>query len=144
MGWLFLVFVLVPIAEIAVFIQVGRHIGILATIALILINAVVGVALVRWQGFSTLRRAQQSIERGVLPARELVDGLLILVAGLLMVTPGLLTDAVAYLLLFPPTRAPLRALLLRRFEGQVHTAQTVHRARDMEIVDRSDDEPGPR
>ena len=142
MGWFFLIFIVVPIAEIAVFIQVGRHIGVLPTLLLIVANAVVGLALVRWQGFATLRRAQESLARGVLPARELMDGLLILAAGLLLLTPGLVTDAVGWLLLLPPTRAVIRATLLRRFAMRIQTAQPVQRARDMEITDRADEAPG--
>ena len=143
MGWFFLIFIVLPLSEIAVFIQVGRSIGVLATLLLIVANAVVGLALVRWQGFSTLRRAQQSVAVGVLPAREMVDGLLILAAGLLLLTPGLVTDAMGWLLLLPPTRTLIRTVLLRRFATRIQAAQPIRRARDMEIMDRSDDDPGP-
>ena len=75
----------------------------------------IGAWLLKRQGLSTLRRITEAVDAGRVPGRELVDGLLLLVAGALMLAPGFLGDVIAYLLLLPPTRAPIRALVLRRF-----------------------------
>lgn len=113
--------ILVPMAEIAVFIQVGGVIGLWPTLALVLLTAMAGSWQLRTQGLATLERARQQFERGVLPARELFDGLCLLVAGALLLTPGFVTDAAGLLLFLPPFRDLLRRLLLRRFQAAGET-----------------------
>ena len=106
-------FILVPLIEIAVFIQVGGWIGLWPTLALIVLTAVLGTWQLRAQGIATLARARSQMERGVMPARELFDGLCLLVAGALLLTPGFVTDAVGGLLFVPPLRDFLRRMIGR-------------------------------
>lgn len=111
---LFLLFLAVPFVELFVILQVGRAIGALNTIAVLILVSVVGAWLVKREGLGVLRRAQERMSRGAVPGRELVDGVLILFAGALLLTPGFVTDAVAVLLLLPPVRATVRAAATRR------------------------------
>ena len=119
---LLLVLLGIPVAEIFFIIRVARDLGILETIGLLVGVSVVGAWLVRRSGLGVLRQIQERVARGEIPGRELVDGLLILVGGLLMLTPGFLTDAVGLLLLVPPTRLALRALLIRRYSKRMRVA----------------------
>ena len=109
-----LLFLLIPIAELAVIIKVGGEIGALNTIAVLVVVSVVGAWLVKREGLGVLRRVQDQLARGVLPARELTDGFMIMLAGALMLTPGFLTDLVAIGLLLPPVRAAIRTVIARR------------------------------
>jgi UPF0716 protein FxsA len=109
-------FILVPMVEIYVIIQVGHAIGALDTIALLVLVSLVGAWLTRHEGFVVLRRLRAQIDAGRAPTGELIDGALVLGAGVLMLTPGFVTDVVGLLVLFPPTRALLRRYLRRRFE----------------------------
>ena len=95
---------LLPIVEIAVFIMVGDRIGVLPTLGLVVANAVIGIILLRRQGLSTLMRIRQEVQAGRSPGRELVHGLMILLAAFLLIVPGLVTDVVGYLLFIPPVR----------------------------------------
>jgi len=108
--FLLLAFILVPLAEIAVLIKVGGLIGLVPTLALIVLTAIIGTWMLRHQGFSVLARAQRQLEQGVMPVAEVFEGLCLLVAGALLLTPGFLTDAAGALLLVPQ----LRALLYRQ------------------------------
>lgn len=111
---LFLLFLVVPFLELFVILQVGRTIGALNTVAVLVLVSVAGAWLVKREGLGVLRRAQERVRRGAVPGRELVDGVLILFAGALLLTPGFLTDVVALLLLVPPVRAALRVAVTRR------------------------------
>ena len=106
-----LLFLVVPFAELYVIIQIGQAIGALPTIAILVIDSLVGAWLVKREGLAVLRRAQAQIQRGVVPGTELVDGVLILFAGALMLTPGFLTDILATFLLIPPVRVVVRRML---------------------------------
>jgi UPF0716 protein FxsA len=105
--WLFLVFVTVPIIEIALFIQVGGWIGLWPTLAIVILTAVAGTMLVRVQGLQTLARLQSSLVEGGDPVSPIAHGALILVAGVLLLTPGFFTDAMGLALLIPAVRARL-------------------------------------
>ena len=118
-GLLFLLFLLVPVAELIVIFKVGGQIGWLETLTLLVVISMLGAWLVRREGLSTLLRVQRGLSEGQMPTKSLVDGLLILVAGGLMLTPGFLTDIVGLLLLFPPTRVAVRSLLIRRYHGRL-------------------------
>lgn len=109
----FLIF-LVPILEIATFVVVGSHIGVLATVLLVVATSVAGAALLRIQGLGTLARIRAQVDRGALPDRELAHGAMILVAGLLLLMPGFLTDLVGLLLFIPPVRDAAWRLLRGR------------------------------
>ena len=101
LGPLILLFLALPIAELFVIIQVGHVLGVLETLALLVLISVIGAWLVKREGLSVLRRARAQLDGGLVPGRELVDGSLILLAGALMLTPGFITDAVGLLLLLP-------------------------------------------
>jgi UPF0716 protein FxsA len=111
---LLLLFILVPIAELAVLIQVGQLIGVWWTIALLLADAVIGTLLWRSQGRAAWRRFNAAVAEGRVPHREVVDGVLVIFGGALLLAPGFITDVVGALFLLPPTRALLRGLLVRR------------------------------
>ena len=95
---------LLPIIEIAVFILVGDRIGLMPTLGLVVGNAVIGVLLLRRQGLSTLLRIRQEVQAGQNPGRELVHGVMIVLAAFLLIVPGLVTDLIGYLLFIPPVR----------------------------------------
>lgn len=99
-----LIFIALPIAEIAVLIRVGEAIGILPTVALVILTAVIGVALLKRQGLATLARAQQTVEAGEVPVDSVIEGICLLVAGAFLLAPGLITDTLGFLLLVPPVR----------------------------------------
>jgi UPF0716 protein FxsA len=113
-GVLVLLFLVVPLAELYVIIQVGQAFGALNTIALLILISAAGAWLVKREGISVWRRFQRQVESGSIPGRELADGVMILFAGALLMTPGFLTDVAGILLLLPPVRAGVRAALLRR------------------------------
>ena len=103
-----LLFLVVPFVELFVLIQVGQAIGTIPTIGLLVVVSIVGAWLVKKEGLGVVRRAQEQVRRGQVPGRELVDGVLILFAGALMVTPGFFTDLFGLALMIPPVRAAIR------------------------------------
>ena len=110
-----LLFLLVPLAEIWLLIEVGGWIGALPTVALVVLTAVIGAALARFQGLATLQRLQAAMARGEAPAVEMLEGVLLLVGALLLLTPGFLTDGIGFACLLPFTRRALARWGLRRF-----------------------------
>ena len=104
MHWLFIFFLLVPPLEIYLFITVGSWIGPAATVLMVVATAILGVYLLRLQGFSTLQRVRAALDRGQLPAAEMLEGVVLLVAGVLLVTPGFFTDSLGFLALIPGLR----------------------------------------
>jgi UPF0716 protein FxsA len=102
-----------PLLEIAVFVVVGGWIGLWPTLGLVLLSGILGAVLLRAQGFLVLRRAREAALRDELPVAEALDGLCVLLAGVLLILPGFVTDALAILLLLPPVRALLRRVLAR-------------------------------
>ncbi len=98
------IFIAVPLAEIAVFIKVGEVIGIGATVALVILTAVIGVALLKRQGLAAMAKARDSVDAGDLPVESVIDGVCLLVAGAFLLTPGLITDTAGFLLLVPALR----------------------------------------
>ncbi|GAA5525685.1 UPF0716 protein FxsA [Microbulbifer aestuariivivens] len=111
---LLLLFIAVPILEMWLLITVGGEIGALPTIGLVLLTAVVGLALLRRQGLSTVLRAQRKMQAGELPAREMAEGIFLAVGGALLLTPGFFTDALGFACLIPGVRQLLLGRLLRR------------------------------
>jgi UPF0716 protein FxsA len=111
---LLLIFIVVPIAELAVLIQVGQLIGVWWTVGLLFADAIIGSWLLRTQTRTAWRRFNEALAAGRVPHREVVDGVLVIFGGVLLVTPGFITDIFGVLFLFPPTRVLLRALLVRR------------------------------
>lgn len=119
LGPLVLLFIIVPIAELYVIIQVGHVLGVFNTLALLVVISFVGAWLMKREGLSTWRRAQRQIDSGSVPGRELVDGALIVLAGALLLAPGFLTDIVGLLLLLPPVRAAVRSFTRYRLERRL-------------------------
>src|SRR4051794_7324169 len=111
---LVLLFIVVPIAELAVLIQVGQLIGVWWTILLLVADALIGSWLLKTQSRAAWRRFNEALEDGRVPHREVVDGVLVIFGGVLLLTPGFITDIFGALFLFPPTRVLLRGLLVRR------------------------------
>lgn len=109
-----LLFVIVPILELAVIIQVGQALGVLPTIALLLAVSALGAWLVKREGIGVWRRFNTQVRTGVVPTREIADGVMILFAGALLLTPGFLSDLLGLLLLTPPVRATLRGAAMVR------------------------------
>lgn len=110
-----LAFLCIPIAEIAVFIKAGQIIGLGWTLAVVVLTAVIGTALLRRQGLRVLAQTQQKLDRGELPVGELFDGICLLVAGALLLTPGFITDFVGLALFIPPVRLLLGTFIMSRF-----------------------------
>lgn len=116
-----LLFIAIPLIEIYLFIEVGSRIGGFNTVLLVMLTVFIGVTLLRYQGFATLRRAQQNMQQGQMPAQEMLEGMVLGVGGILLITPGFLTDTLGLFCLLPPTR---RWLLRRLFAGasvQMHS-----------------------
>ena len=113
-------FLAVPIVEIYLIVEVARYAGILNTVVLLILVSVAGAWMVRREGLGILRRAQEELATGRVPGRQVVDGLLVLVAGALMLTPGFATEALGLALLFPPSRIAVREVLIRRFARRVN------------------------
>lgn len=123
MGKLLLLFILVPAVELVLLIELGGRIGMLATLALIVITGVLGASLARWQGLGVLRTMQAELAGGRIPANAIVDGAIVLLAGALLMTPGFLTDTVGFLCLIPGVRRLAKRTLWRRLEAAVHHGQ---------------------
>lgn len=119
MGKLFLLFAILPIIEITVLISVGEQIGGWNTVAIVVLTALAGSYLVRQQGLSTLLHAQQKMQTGNIPGQELAEGLLLVIAGVLLVTPGFITDGLGFLLCLPMTRPVIAKSLLKQLSVQV-------------------------
>lgn len=146
MGFIILLaFIAIPLIEIAVFIQVGDVIGLWWTLAIVIATALGGTYMLRRQGLATLRRAQANMAEGRMPLREVFDGLCLLIAGALLLTPGFVTDLAGALLLLPPIRMILGQTVARhivasgQFQGQTFTTQappsSPHRSANDDIID---------
>ena len=119
MPFLIVLFIVAPLLELYVILQVGDAIGALNTIALLVLASVVGSVLLRIQGRAAWRRFQEAVRSGRPPAREVVDGALIIFGAALLLTPGFLTDILGVLLLLPPTRALVRGVMARTLLGRL-------------------------
>jgi UPF0716 protein FxsA len=115
---LVILFIVVPIAELYVIIQVGEAIGVVPTLLLLLLDAILGSLLLRHQGRGAWRRFNEAIAQRRFPGKEVADGVLIVIGGTLLLAPGFLTDIVGLFLLIPPTRAIARAVLKRFTVGR--------------------------
>ena len=116
---LVLLFIAVPLAELAVIIQVGQAIGALPTIAILVADSVLGSLLLRMQGRTAWRRFRAAMAEGRVPAREVLDGALVIFGGAFLITPGFITDILGGVLLIPPTRAVVRGILARRLANRM-------------------------
>jgi UPF0716 protein FxsA len=121
---LVVLFITVPILELFVILQIGQEIGPWWTIGLLIAASILGSMLMRTQGRAVWRRFNEAMQAGRPPAREVLDGVLIIFGGALLLTPGFVTDIVGLTFLLPPTRAVLRRLLVRRFAGRMIATAT--------------------
>jgi UPF0716 protein FxsA len=135
--------IVVPLAEIAVLIEVGGWIGLGPTLALIVLTAVAGVWLLRRQGLAVLRRAQQQMLAGAVPIAEAFEGFCLVIAGALLLAPGFLTDTLGALLLLPPLSALLYRTMRRRLGTGVQADGPPVVDAEWEVVERAD-MPEPR
>jgi UPF0716 protein FxsA len=137
MAKLFLIFLFVPLIEIYFLIQIGDVIGAGFTISIVVLTALIGAALVRFQGLTTLARAQREMRNARMPAMEVVEGALLLLAGALLLIPGFVSDALGFIILIPPLRQRLVQRFLKKrvmpVEGQVYDGEA--RDADKRIID---------
>jgi len=125
--WLFVIFLVVPLIEIALFIKVGGLIGLWPTLAIVILTAILGTWMIRMQGVMALNQLRASLNELRDPTEPLAHGAMILIAGALLLTPGFFTDAIGFALLFPPIRSAVYAYL--RSRAKVETF-TVHETRE--------------
>ncbi len=140
---LLLLFILVPLVELALLLWMAQYTGWLFTLALVIVTGAVGASLARREGLRCLLRAQEQLERGEIPADSLLDGLLILVAGAVLITPGVLTDAAGFALLIPPIRRVVRRYLVARIKARLVTLRPRGGAQGAAGDDVIDVEHGP-
>lgn len=143
---LFALFVGVPIVEIGLFIQVGGFIGLWPTLFIVIATALAGTALLRAQGFGVMARAQEALNRGEVPVDQAIHGVFLLVAGLLLLTPGFMTDAFGFALFVPPVRLALGRFIWQAIQNspnfQVHTTMETHSAQSWHAQPfQEEDEP---
>jgi UPF0716 protein FxsA len=113
-------FIAIPILEFAVLIEIGRRIGTLNTLILVFGAGILGAVLAKMEGLRILGRIQDDLRAGIMPADQLLDGLLVLIAGVLLITPGFLSDITGMLLLVPPTRYPVKMFLRRMIRHWIY------------------------
>ncbi len=135
MRYLLLLFIAVPVVEMWLLIEVGSVIGAFPTIGLVLLTAMIGLALLRREGLSTLMRGNSKLERGELPAQEMIEGLVLAVSGALLLTPGFFTDFVGFLGLIPFTRQWLVKRMIARGAVQGFTYHERSSRRDSNVIE---------
>lgn len=139
-----LLFIAIPLIEIYLFIEVGSRLGGFNTVLLVVLTAVVGVNLLRYQGFTTLRRAQQNMQQGQMPAQEMLEGMVLAVGGVLLITPGFLTDALGLFCLLPFTRRWLLRSLFAGARVQMHSAFQAGQRQNPSSNPNPQDKPPPQ
>ena len=132
---LLLLFTIVPFVELIVLIEVGKRIGTMSTLAIIILTGVLGASLARVQGFLVFARIRDDLNMGKLPANSLLDGLLILIGAIVLLTPGFITDILGFLLLFPVTRVMLRDPLQQYFRKKISGSKPFYSSSDKFYTD---------
>lgn len=131
MKFLFVLFIVMPIAEITLLIKVGQHIGVLYTASLVVLTALIGSFMLRQQGMATLFRAQERLQSGQIPIQEMLEGIFLAVGGVLLITPGFITDVFGFVCLIPVTRRGMVIFAARHAKVQatasMHQSQYTHR-----------------
>ena len=125
LGYLILLFTLVPIIELALLIKVGQHIGVSNTLLIVIFTGVAGAYLARTQGLITLKRMQEDINKGIMPTDKLFDGAMILCGGILLLTPGLITDAIGFIALIPLTRRLIKIWIKRKIKDMISHGRVI-------------------
>lgn len=116
---LLVIFVGIPLIELMLFLQIGSRIGLVPTVATVVLTGIIGASLAKSQGLQVLSKYQKALAEGRMPHAEVIDGLMIFVAGAVLLTPGFLTDAIGFALLIPTVRAAVRAFATERLKHQV-------------------------
>ena len=124
LGYLIGLFIIVPIAELAILIKVGQHIGALNTVSIVIATGVMGALLAKREGTKTLQGIHRDLELGILPGERLLDGFFIFCGGLMLLTPGLITDVLGFLLLIPYTRFYAKEWLKKKFRKMIQRGET--------------------
>lgn len=133
-GRLLLIFIGIPLIELYLFLAIGQRIGIVATIATVVLTGFLGAWLTKQQGLKTLARYQQTLSEGRLPHTEVIEGIMILAAGAVLLTPGFLTDVIGFTLLIPPARAWVRNRLTEYLKTRIQVAgEAVARRQDTRV-----------
>jgi len=125
-GYLVLLFTVLPALELALLIKIGGHIGVGNTLTIIILTGVIGAYLARLQGFLVLKKIQESINQGQMPSAQLLDGLMILVGGIVLLTPGFVTDTLGFFLLIPWTRSLIKMAIQHKFESMIKNGQAIN------------------
>ena len=116
---LLILFVIVPVTELYILIEVGKKIGSLTTIGIIILTGIIGAYLVKGQGFMILRKIQNDLNEGIMPGDSLIQGVIILAGGILLLTPGFVTDIVGFIFLIPVSRNIVKKYLLKWLKGKI-------------------------
>ena len=124
---LLLIFIMIPIIEIAVLLKLDNAIGLGQTIFLIFVTGIIGAWLVRQQGISIIFQIRKELTNGKIPAKQMIDGVMVLIAGAVLITPGLITDIVGFLLLIPYTRNFIRKWIRFKFEKYINSTHIITR-----------------
>ncbi|VAX35153.1 hypothetical protein MNBD_UNCLBAC01-1813 [hydrothermal vent metagenome] len=125
-GYLILLFTLLPALELALLIKIGGDIGVGNTLLIIIFTGVFGAYLARLQGFLVLQKIQNSMNQGQMPSSELLDGLMILIGGIVLLTPGFVTDTLGFFLLIPWTRSLIKVWVGHKFESMIQKGQGIN------------------
>lgn len=125
LGYLILLFTVVPAIELALLIKIGQFIGVAYTMGIVIFTGVTGAYLAKMQGLITLRRIQDDVNQGQMPADKLFDGVLILCSGILLLTPGFVTDLIGFMGLIPWTRNVFKRWLKRKIEGMIDQGRVI-------------------
>ena len=117
---IFLLFIFIPLIEVIIFISIGSSLGILNTVTIIFVTALVGIYLVRRQGISLLFNAQQNLSQGIMPAEEIKGGIFLLISGLLLITPGFFTDFIGFAMFLKPVQNFVGLKAIQYFKSRRH------------------------
>ncbi|MGD6957188.1 FxsA family protein [Rossellomorea aquimaris] len=125
MRYMLLLLIIVPAFEIGLLVLSGQAIGLVPTVLLIITTGILGAYLAKKQGMETIRKAQQDMQYGQLPGDAIIDGLCILVGGVVLLTPGFITDAIGFLLLLPPTRKMFKPFIYKLFKRWINNGNVI-------------------
>jgi UPF0716 protein FxsA len=124
---LLILFVIVPVTELYILIEVGKKIGSLTTIGIIILTGVIGAYLVKGQGFMILKKIQNDLNEGIMPGDSLIQGAIILVGGIFLLTPGFVTDSIGFIFLIPVSRRVVKKYLLKWLKGKIKEGNFYYR-----------------
>ncbi|MBU4227729.1 membrane protein FxsA [bacterium] len=124
---LLILFVIIPVTELYILIEVGKKIGSLTTIGVIILTGIIGAYLVKSQGFMILRKIQNDLNEGIMPGDSLIQGAIILAGGILLLTPGFVTDILGFIFLMPVSRSIVKKYLLKWLKGKIKEGNFYYR-----------------